>query len=150
MATIDEVRRENLRRLFRQHGGASALSRKLGYNTPSFMTQCAGPNPTRAVTSKNARRYEEALKLPHGWLDQPHTDEDELQPPKPSAPPAGVDAGVIADVIRLVGQVLQEEQIGLTPARFADVAALAVQDTLDHGGKMREPHIRGVVRLLKN
>lgn len=140
METIDEVRRENLRRLFRQHGGASALSRKLGYSTPSFMTQTAGPNPTRAVTSKNARRYEEVLGLPHG--------DDE--PPQGSSAPAGVDAAVIADVIRLVGQVLQEEQIGLTPARFADVAALAVQDTLDHGGKMREPHIRGVVRRLKN
>jgi len=35
------------------------------------------------------------------------------------------------------------------PERFADLLALAVTDTLEHGGVPREAHIRSVVRLLK-
>ena len=123
-STIDEVRRENLRVLFAKYEGASALSRKLGYATPSFMVQIAGPNPTRVLTSKNARKYETALGLPHGWMDQPHPGELDNAPP---GAPAGVDTAVIADVIRLVGRVLQEEQVGLSPDRFADVAPFSVR-----------------------
>lgn len=145
MASIFDIRRENLRRLFREHGGASELSRKLGYTNPSFMTQVAGPNPTRRVTDKNARRYEKELGLPEWWIDTAH----DATPDVPPAPAAAVDTAVIADVIRLVGSVLQDEKVDLGPSRFADVAALAVQDTIEHGGQPREAHIRSVVRLLK-
>lgn len=140
MTSIQETRRERLRRLFRDHGGASELSRKLGYSNPSFMAQVAGPNPTRNITDKSARRYEKMLGLQEGWMDTP------IDEPKVPVAPA---AGAIADVIRLVGLIVQEEQVSLPPARFADVAALAVQDAIEQGGA-RESHIRSVVRLLKS
>lgn len=141
---ITDIRRTNLRNLIEQHGGVSRLSEKLGYNSPSFLVQQAGPNPTREVTEKSARKFEQKLGLPVGVLDQ--------NPEQTSAQqaPAAIDTGVISDVIRLVGALMAREQVPVpAPERFADLLALAVTDTLEHGGVPRESHIRSVVRLLK-
>lgn len=142
--TIADIRRANLRALIEQHGGVSRLSEKLGYRSPSFLVQQAGPNPSREVTEKSARRFEQVLGLEPGTLDR--------NPTGTSAATASVaiDSGVISDVIRLVGTLMAREQVLVpAPERFADLLALAVTDTLEHGGVPRESHIRSVVRLLK-
>jgi hypothetical protein len=60
-----------------------------------------------------------------------------------------MDVTLLSDVIRLLGTVLQAESVNLPPQRFADVAALALEDAASHGGKPREQHVRSLVRLLK-
>ncbi|QXV72215.1 hypothetical protein Acf1_00018 [Acidovorax phage ACF1] len=140
---IAEIRRQNLRALIEKHGG-SKLAKMLGYASPSFLSQQAGPNPTREVTERSARAFEKKLGLPPGHLDRLPEAED--------APPAAqaMSPDVIANVIRLVGSLMQAEAIDVpAPQRFSDVIALAVTDTLEHGGVPREQHIRRVVRLLK-
>lgn len=143
---IADIRRTNLRALIEQHGGVSRLSEKLGYSSPSFLVQQAGPNPSREVTEKSARRFEQKLGLPTGTIDDPGFSG---HPPSQQAPVA-INSGVISDVIRLVGTLMAREQVPVpAPERFADLLALAVTDTLEHGGVPRESHIRSVVRLLK-
>lgn len=66
---INEVRREQLKKLFVQHGGSKKLSELLGYSNASFLVQMAGPSPTRDVTEKTARKIEQTLGLPEKWLD---------------------------------------------------------------------------------
>lgn len=127
---MDEIRRKNLRKLMDEHG-ATVLAKRLGYRSPTFLSQLAGPNPTRQVTEKTARRFEADLGLPTGYLD---------------GRPATVD---LADIIRLVGRLAEGEGVELPVNRFADVAALAVTDATEHGGVAREAHIRQVLRLLK-
>jgi hypothetical protein len=61
-------RRSNLRRLANTYGWTE-LAKRLGYRQPSFLVQMAGPNPTREVTEKSARRFEIDLGLPEGSLD---------------------------------------------------------------------------------
>jgi len=68
---ISETRRENLRKLFDKHGGPKALSARLNYRVPTFMSQMAGPNPTRNVSERTARSIERALALTPGWLAPP-------------------------------------------------------------------------------
>lgn len=139
---IADIRRTNLRALIEQHGGVSRLSEKLGYRSPSFLVQQAGPNPSREVTEKSARNFEQKLGLPAGTLDQDAALTQQA--------PVAIDSGVISDVIRLVGTLMAREQVPVpAPERFADLLALAVTDTLEHGGVPREAHIRSVVRLLK-
>lgn len=142
--TIADIRRTNLRALIGQHGGVSRLSEKLGYSSPSFLVQQAGHNPSREVTEKSARRFEQKLGLEPGTLDR-------NQGPAPNQQaPVAINSGVISDVIRLVGTLMAREQVPVpAPERFADLLALAVTDTLEHGGVPRESHIRSVVRLLK-
>lgn len=141
---IAELRRENLRALIEEHGGVSRLAEKLGYASPSFLVQQAGPNPTREVTEKSVRKFEKALGLPEGYLDRPP------EPETPAPPASSLNPEAIGDVIRLVGSLMQRESIPVPSAqRFTDVIALAVVDAMEHGGVPRENHIRQVVRLLK-
>lgn len=66
-----KTRRANLKKLAEAHGTAAALSRKLGYSSRAFVSELlSGPRP---FTETTARRIEEKLKLPAGWLDQKHT-----------------------------------------------------------------------------
>lgn len=140
---LTEIRRENMRALIDKHG-AGKLAKKLGYKQPSFLSQMCGPNPTREITEKSARNYEEALKLPEGYLDVLHGPEVEQQPAKPAA-----DPNMVAEVIRLVGSICANEAVNLPPVKFADVVALAYLDAVEHDQKPREDHIKQVVRLLK-
>lgn len=116
----------------------------MGYRSPSFLVQQAGPNPSREVTEKSARNFEQKLGLGAGYLDRNPTGTSA------TTAPVAIDTGVISDVIRLVGALMAREQVPVpAPERFADLLALAVTDTLEHGGVPRESHIRSVVRLLK-
>jgi hypothetical protein len=69
MQKVFEARRANLRTLAEKHEGIGKLAEKLGYANSSFLSQLIGPNPTRDVTEKNARKIEAALGLPALWMD---------------------------------------------------------------------------------
>lgn len=138
---LSNTRRENLRRLIAERGGANAVAKALGYTNASFLSQMAGPSPMREVSEKTCRTFEKRLGLPSGYLDRSEGS---------SAPPvAPGEVPMTVDVIRLVGKVLDEEGLSLPPMRFADVVALALTDTVEHGGKPRPEMIRSVVKLLK-
>lgn len=139
MNPLDEARRESGRRLITQHG-ASKIADLLGHASPSTLSQIFGPNPTRQPTEKFVRRMEQVLGLEPG-------DMDKSVNAKPPAPV--VSADTVAAVIRLVGELAESEDVLLSPRRFADVAALAYTDSVEHGGIPREAHIRQVVRLFK-
>ncbi len=111
------TRLANLRRLISERGGPAELARVLGYSNASFLVQMAGPNPMRAVTEKTARAFERKLGLPEGWLDAAEA---------PSAPPVAANV----DVIKLVGQVLQDEGITLPPLRYTDLVIFALTEKL--------------------
>lgn len=140
---LDEVRRANLRNLAKEMGAAE-LSRKLGYRQPSFITQLSGPNPSRRITEKSARSFEKSLGLETGWFD---VDHGEATAPEAPAPVNQTD--MLVGIITLVGTVLQNESLTLPPAKFADLVALAVVDSAEHGGAPREAHIKSLVRLMK-
>lgn len=53
----------------RDMGGPQSLALKLGLANPSFISHLAGPNPTRTVTEKAARKIEGDLGLEPLWLD---------------------------------------------------------------------------------
>lgn len=138
MSNVYDNRRENLRRLIEQWGGPSALGGKLGYSNASFLVQMAGPNPTREISERTARKIEKALDLPTAWLDG--------APEKVKSP--SVDTAAVANVIRLVGQMVEETGVKMNNSKFADLIALAYQDAQDNGA-VRPDFIRRVVQLLK-
>jgi hypothetical protein len=82
---IHEVRRARLRQLLDAHGGPAALARRVGLFQASYLTQLAGPTPTRNISEHTARRIEQALLLPDGWMDQPAADGESL--PAQASPP---------------------------------------------------------------
>lgn len=68
--SILRTRRDNLAILAGlQNGGWAGLGRRLGVSK-QHLVNMAGPNPTRPVTEKTARMFENLLRLPDGWLDK--------------------------------------------------------------------------------
>jgi len=132
-----EMRRKNLRQLTKDWGGPLPLSIKLGYSNASFIVQMAGPNPSREISEKTARRIEAALGLPSGWMDQAHTGR-----------PAKVNEVAVARIVRAVAAVLEDLQLDLPPARFGELVAL----TYEHAqlvGAVDEAYIKSLASLCK-
>ncbi len=153
---IGEVRRANLRKLMAQYGGPAALARKLGYSNASFIVQMAGPNPTRGVTEKRCREFEEKLELPQGWFDRPGTGTPALSSPRngPDAPSLAASTGEVnseflGDVIRTVAEVCTEQGVTLSHSKFADLTALIYSEAASSGSLPSVAHIRRLVGLLK-
>lgn len=139
---ITEIRRERLRQLIERQG-ATKLSTTLGYKQPTFLSQMTGPNPTRDITEKSARKFEQKLGLKEGYLDTPLDQDVDKKTSETS------DTNLVTDVIRLVGTICSDVDVALPPVKFADVVALAYIDTIEHDGVPRPDHIKQIVRLLK-
>lgn len=133
---MNALRRENLRALIGERGVLTDLSNRLGYKNPSFLSQMAGPNPTREITEKTARKIEQTLRMEPGALDRPVAY---VRPQE-----ADGTAQMVADALRLVGKVCEDEGLTLGPAKFAELAALALEDA-----PVRPDRVRRLVGLLK-
>ena len=68
MATLYDIRRENLKTLVADKGNTE-VAKAAGYSSSSYLSQMVGPKSKRPVTEATARKVERALGLPHLWLD---------------------------------------------------------------------------------
>lgn len=162
-------RRTNLRRLANTYGW-TALAKRLGYRQPSFLVQMAGPNPTREVTEKSARRFEVDLGLPEGSLDVvanevPPADQiralDTLvnQVPAPTSAPTsaptlpqmseGETSRFVQDTIRAVSLTIGQQGVNLDKMKHLQIVSMAISDAVDNGGKIDNSYIANIVKLLK-
>jgi len=148
MSKVAEYRRENIRALIDQRGGQTRLSKAMGWKNSSFLAQMAGPNPTREVTEKTARKIEEVMRLEPGALDRPPGVASPAPAPAPAAP-GGVPTALVGEVIRMVGRAYEAEGVPIAPAKFSDLVALTLADSMARGSSPSEDHVRAVVRLLR-
>lgn len=135
---IFKLRILNLRQLLKDWSGPANLAAKLGYSNASFVVQMAGPHPIRAISEKTARRIEEKLGLPTGWMDQEHKPEKSKT----------VNESEVVHIVRAVGAVLGDAGLSLPPDQFADVVALAYEHSR-LVGKVDEAYIVKLVTLLR-
>lgn len=91
MSKTLQTRVDNLRRLIDALGGVGAVSQKLGRAGSSYLSQLVGPNPSRNIGERAARKIEADLGLPEMWLDVPNADLVRLG----DTPAASVGAAVI-------------------------------------------------------
>ncbi|KHF78452.1 Phage repressor [Acinetobacter sp. neg1] len=71
------IRYNNTRILVDQVGGVSNFANKINKGQ-SQTSQFAGTTPIKGIGNKVAREIEEAFGKPHGWLDIPHEDRDNI------------------------------------------------------------------------
>lgn len=141
MANAFENRRASLRLLVEQWGGPLPLSKKLGYSNASFVSQMSGPHPTREVTEKTARKIEELLGLPVGWMDTEHREKPSVVAPTP------IDVSLVARIVRVVAQTAEDGGVALTPDKMGDVVALVYGDAERRGGDIDNAFLNRVLRL---
>lgn len=114
--SVYDVRLKNLRLLIKQWESATSLARKLGHANASFLVQLAGPNPRRTISEKVARDIEAKLRLPAGWMDQPHADNLHE-----------FDDAVLRDCVRLVAAGMRDAGLQLDPEIVATLTSLAYE-----------------------
>jgi hypothetical protein len=135
--TVYEIRRTNLRKLIADTSAAN-VSKQLGYTNASFLSQMAGPNPSRQVSEKQARQIEEKLGLRPGWLDtDSHVATNMSQT---------LDEGLLTNCIRAVQMYI--EDTGKAPK--ADVVAEVVSLVYEHSKALEGRFDEGFVRRLVN
>lgn len=144
--TVTETRRNNLRALIEKHGGVAKLSRKMGYANASFLSQMAGPNPSRDITEKTARKLEQTMGIPKGTLDL--DAQTVVTAPTPTRNSDEITT-LVASVIHMVGSACEAENVTPSPSKFADVVTLVLLDTADKGTAPQEDRVRQIARLLK-
>ena len=134
-----ENRLENLRRLIKKFDGPALLAAKLGYANASFLVQMAGPNPTRDISEKTARKIETSLNLPEGWLDAKSGEE---------SPVTHVDAAKLSDVVRVVVHLTNQAGVVLKPETMAELVTLTYEDATEHR-LIRPEYVVRLINLMK-
>lgn len=77
---VYEIRRLNLAALRKEYGTLAAICDKADLKNTSYLSQVSTNVPTpsgkrREMGSKTARKLEQGLELPDGWMDVLHEDE---------------------------------------------------------------------------
>ncbi|MCW3543195.1 hypothetical protein [Burkholderia cenocepacia] len=78
MKDIDEIRRENLRLIEAEHGGPAAAAAACGMSHSQFTNLRDGARDSktgrpRGMRAATARKIEENIGKPAGWLDTDHS-----------------------------------------------------------------------------
>lgn len=146
---IDAIRRQNVRALVELHS-ATKLATMLGYKQSSFLSQMIGPNPSRPITEKTARSFEQRLLLPDGSLDIPQEAVTAAEVLEVSIDQSSAEnyLTLALNATRAVGQVCEDEAVTMSTSKFADVLALVLNDSFEHG-VVRDTYTKQVVCLLK-
>lgn len=105
------VRIENLRKLIHRHGGSAALARELGHANAAYLTHMAGPNPSRPITEKAARKIEQKLGLEIGWLDGGSTPA-----------PKKREADSVFTVLEKLTSEFERQKVNITSTRLSKIA----------------------------
>ena len=77
---ISAIRRDNLRRLVREYGGQAKLAERVDTD-PAYISQILSPRTRADMGNRFARKVEEQLNLPRGWMDQPRDGATTLRDP---------------------------------------------------------------------
>lgn len=147
-----ENRRNNLRKLIADNGGAKLFAEKWGKRA-SQLSQMTGPHPTRPVSEDTAREIEEAFALPTGSLDWPPLGA------APAAPAvltittqqraSGDSANRDAEIVKTLSAVWDADRIALPVLKFGQIAAYAIAEAADTGKTPTEAQLRRLIDLLK-
>lgn len=151
MATIYEIRVENLRALVRDRGALS-VAKACGYSNASFISQMAGKNATHPVTETTARKIEKGLGLSEYWLDverdavgrtvappKAKTVAENTPPPVETAIPVTMlDPARAAACAAAISEAMAAAGTKLNHAKIVKIVTLLIDDTSKEGDSLRE------------
>jgi hypothetical protein len=144
-----EVRRaDNLYRLvYEIHRGPTDFYAKFGYPTTSYLAQMIGPNRTRPVSEKVARKVEAVATLPDGWLDRDHATAENAQQNVASNHNVVNEAHVL-ELMAKLGEVCETEGVSLSTKKLAEAVSF-LYAVAQEVGTLSDGTVAKLVRLLK-
>lgn len=124
MDIMRKIRSDNLDRLaaLPKYGSKAALSRALGYSTPSFLSQITGDSPTaRPFSETTAREIEVKLDLPRGWMDVDRS----------KGPDSAITVSSVTECIQRISKIADEMGVALPPRKFTTIVEMAIERNED-------------------
>ncbi|WP_080401885.1 hypothetical protein [Burkholderia ubonensis] len=114
MKDIDQIRRDNLKIIESEHGGPAAAATAIGMSHSQFTNLRDGAKDSktgraRGMRAMTARKIEQTIGKPLGWLDTDHSAAASAN--SPADPPAGWDQlnpGQRAQVESFIGWLLTQ------------------------------------------
>ncbi|ANA34307.1 hypothetical protein [Ralstonia mannitolilytica] len=143
------IRRANLKRLYAIHGGPTRLAELLGLANGSYLSQMA--SGTRPIRDRWARKIEDTLRLPRGWMDTDHSDAPLFAPPtaSPNTPTAAATAAATEDLtthtVLAVSAALGD--IRVSPTTLATLVSLVLEHSRMVGG-VDDTYLRKLISLV--
>jgi hypothetical protein len=113
---LSEIRRDNLRTIAKDLGGASVLADKTG-KSEGQISHLIGKNAKKPIRVRIARQLEDKLGLPAGYLDRVHGLNDKLW----------------KIVRQQVDEALREAKLKLSENRREELIALSYKLEAEHG-----------------
>lgn len=108
---------------------------RLGFSA-SYLTQLAGPNPSRGITERTARRIENILDLPAYYMDQKCDTSPQAHLPGPCS--SSTARTLLKEVLKEVASQLEGAETKVSYSKFAQIVALTFEDAEERGGLRRE------------
>lgn len=120
-----DLRRSNLRRVVDELGGPTGVAKRLKLSGPSWLSQLISGH--RPFTEKTARKFERALGLKQGTLDQENASQHSL--------PVIVNRDVpqISESLEVVKSLLTKRNQTLTNAKFGAVVQIVFTQAMTTG-----------------
>jgi hypothetical protein len=140
MADLNEIRKQNLRKLINDYEGMNKLASELGLSRGAYLSQLLMEKPIRTISEKTARKWERKLELDEGWFDISHQ-------PGISATPA-IDANLLEKVILAMLEALENARVKLPAAQLAELLTMQCSDAFAIG-HVDTDRIEKIARLLK-
>jgi hypothetical protein len=136
MSQVQQIRRENLRTVLRQHGGAAKIARKMGLASTSYISQLLSGH--RPFGEKAARNIEKRLELEEFSLDKK---------PGEAVPFSGTDRVMLTDAVRAIDEETSALKVKLAPEKFARLVA-HVYEMGVHSGAIERSEVRKILELM--
>ena len=151
MADINQVRRQQLRKLVGEYEGMTALARKLGLKKGAYISQLLTDPPVRTISEKTARGWEKILSLSPGWMDSTpqasatHTNGVAYAN---GTPRTGVDVSLLTNTLAAVGDALASSGLRLSPGKVAELVAMQYEDA-SRTGRVDHARIQLILGLIQ-
>lgn len=124
MDDVTHRRRVNLRAVIDSRGSPTAVAKVLKLSGPSWLSQLT--HGTRPFSEKTARKFEQALGLKSGYLDQDHYNQL-------SGARVNVDVPLVSGVLEAVNSALADAGLTLTVSQLGAVADVVFDQAVKHG-----------------
>jgi hypothetical protein len=146
MNDINDIRRANARELATKLcGNLASFADKID-RAPTQVSRFMGKNPNKPIGTKLARHIEQCFNKESGWLDQDRSSPDYQQTKTKQTnqtqeesalymalKPETNQLELLHSVIKTIEQILEEEQITLTPEEKAQAIIACLQTCIKRG-----------------
>lgn|GEM_PF-1387837 len=140
MTDITQIRLDNARSLAEKFSKLAEFADRID-RQPTQVSRFMGKNPSKNIGNTMARHIEACFKLPNGWMDQAHTDQNAASTPNTASLHYALtsetdEVELLKTVIATIEEILIEEELTLSPEQKAQAIIGCLKTCISRGEKL--------------